>query len=218
MKKNKHLMICCAMTMFLGLLGYDASTCAQNAMQNSVPYGVRPSVRPPFDAGIFWAKLYGLIQLHGGYVEPDEVESSFGVKIAKKINIEDASYRFEMDGGSPWFENIDYRIYSKEYKLASQSINAGGVQSSLDVFWGYFPGEASMCIKPNSMRDSLINSGWKLASREATGGEFGNYNYYKLVSTNGSSIGITYGDGRFVRDQVSPEKSCVISVSISGRK
>jgi hypothetical protein len=218
MKQRLYLTTCCAMMVFLGLPGHDASALVQEGSPNSTPYGVKPSVRPPFDAETFWAKLNGLIQLHGGYIEPAEVESFFGVKVEKKINLGDAGYRFEMHGNSPWSENIDYRTYFKEYKLASQTINPGGVRSSLGVFWGYFPGEANMCIKPNSMRDSLLNSGWKLAPREATGGEFGTYNYYRLVSANGSSVGITYGDGRFVQDQISPENSCVISVSIFGRK
>jgi hypothetical protein len=218
MKQRHYLKTVHAAAVFFGLSSHGAFAYAEDEKPNSTPYGVQPSIRPPFDAATFWAKLDGLIQLHGGYVEPSDVELSFGAKFDKKINIEDGGYRLEMEGDSPWFKNIDYRSDAKAYKSASQTVDAGGEQSSLEVFWGYFPGEANMCIKPNTMRDSLVSSGWRLAPREATGGEFGSYNYYKMVRPNGSSVDITYGDGTFVMDQVSPENSCVISVSISGRK
>lgn len=174
--------------------------------------------RPPYDGAEFWSKVVGLLRLHGGFIEPAEVEAAFDAKVVRKANYGDAGYGADVIGSSKWFGGFLYQRYTKAYSENGRVINDGGDLSVLILPGVYEVDDKNYCIKPVQAERQLISMGWVVAPEETGMRDLFNEDYFRLMNASTRSIiTFSYGAGTDLLASVDPEKACVLGISIVGK-
>ncbi|MBB5358285.1 hypothetical protein HDE76_001491 [Rhodanobacter sp. ANJX3] len=205
------------------LISSNAANSGQPNRTN--PPDAQPYLRdnPPYTNDVMWGKIISLIQLHGGYVEPQDLESTFNVKSIRDRNFGSSGYSAHLISSSSWNLNITYVEYFKKYVLDGKIINPGGKMSILNINWPFYLNDKKECINAGNSIKELSDLGWfTKAEKEKNvtplSSEFRTSNASDFVnSKNKSRVVISYGDNKDFIDPIKPDQACVFIVEIYGR-
>jgi hypothetical protein len=176
---------------------------------------------PPFSGDILWGKIISLVKLHGGFIKPEDLESTLDVKVAHRADYGKNGYSAILSGSSDWFRTIGYGEYFDRYVLNGHVINSGGMLSMLNISWPFYPADAKYCMSASVARDDLASIGWTPRAEDKSDpamADFSTSNYFEFINKdNNSQITLSYGDGKNVIDRINPSNACITHISINGR-
>jgi hypothetical protein len=125
---------------------------------------------PPYSANEFWQKLMALIRLHDGYVDPNELERSLGVKFRPITIGYKSTARRELRARIDSYFSVFYEVTGPGYQSVQLGVVPDGQGSALAVEIPSFTflgksGEAE-CLASSTAESDLVHAGWTaVASR-----------------------------------------------------
>jgi hypothetical protein len=179
--------------------------------------GVMPLVRAPINGSTFVKKITELLALHGGFIEPKELELAFNATVTPRADLGNGNYSADLKANSKWFDNVSYGYYAKPDAGIDPSKGANERVSVLNIYWGKFSFGDDYCISPIEMVANLKSQGWRISIKKIESGDLGTNNFITLENPiNGSRATVTYSLNTDQLGHSTISNACILGFLIQG--
>jgi hypothetical protein len=195
------------------------SPASSASVQHKIHFGPSVPTNAPFDGKVLVTKVLALLQKHGGYIAPSDLEAAFGVKV-RQTRALNGGYRVVLKGATDWYSNIDYTVLTKPDPKNMDWVKPGDAVTSLDILWAHPAGDPAYCVNPMEIKSRLESIGWVVRPKKPVFfADFYNPNFFDFYNpTYRSEVSVVYGDGKGTMTALDPAKTCLIDLTIYGIK
>lgn len=187
---------------------------SENSLQSSDAF----SLPPPFSPQEFWGKFVQLVSARQGFIEPEDFEKIFSVKMIKGADDADAK-GFGVYAGKQWFFYVGLLLTTAQYE-GLPGTNAPGI-SSIAIF--RFPENAfgdwkrGQCILAGEAIEKLIKAGWRMYIKKSTLQGLGRDSTLDRLIMGNGYVSIKHYLYYVSGHEKNDDATCITEVSVGGR-